>query len=694
MRVKLLLVFTFCIILLKGYSQQFTHYVDIVKPHSVFCDSKSNVWIATERGVVKYHNGNYELICDLDNITPQYVQDIYEDSNNNMWFSIWNYGVIKFDGVSWTKYTLDNGLVSNQIFSIIQDNFGNMWFATNGSGISVFSGSSWTTFNLTNGLKSDTIYSMEKDNLGNIWLGSYIPVGVMKYDGVSWTYYTVSDGLVSNEIYDIAVDNYGSIWFGTNQGASNFDGTNWTTYTSANTNFGLINNDLNCIDKDNFGNLWFGTVNGVSKYDLIDSVWTKYSTFNGMLEKKVWSIDMDSLSRVWMVTDTKGICILVDSTWIYYNPVYLANNSVFTFTQDLNNNLFIATGGGLTKFDGQSWTKYTTLNYILPNNTVTSLVVNSAGILYVGTASDVIKTYNGTTWSTFYPPLISSNIRSMFIDSNDRFWVGTQQDGVFRLMPGGNNWSNFSGIGLAGNMVNAFYEDIDGVIWIACNNGVSTYSSSGMTVFNQAYDGLVSTFVTDIMQDSLGDMWFSTSGGGISKFDGINWITYSKDDYLPNNTVTCILKDYKNNLWFGTDSGLVKYDYNSWTVMTTSDGLNCNNINSLFEDNQHKIWIGYWNGGASLYDPSINTFIEHINLNDNLLFVYPNPSLGVVNFDVSEEIGEFVLSVYNIQGQVILEKKCLSGNNGNINLKSCQSGLYYVNIKNSKYNITKKIFKE
>jgi len=45
-------------------------------------------------------------------------------------------------------------------------------------------------------------------------------------------------------------------------GVSKFDGTTWTTYSTAN---GLLDNAINTIAIDTLGNKWFGTNNGVSE---------------------------------------------------------------------------------------------------------------------------------------------------------------------------------------------------------------------------------------------------------------------------------------------------------------------------------------------------------------------------------------------------------------------------------------------
>ena len=48
-------------------------------------------------------------------------------------------------------------------------------------------------------------------------------------------------------------------------GVNKFDGTNWTTYTTAD---GLASNGVSAIIEDHNDNLWFGTGGGVSKLTL------------------------------------------------------------------------------------------------------------------------------------------------------------------------------------------------------------------------------------------------------------------------------------------------------------------------------------------------------------------------------------------------------------------------------------------
>jgi len=78
------------------------------------------------------------------------------------------------------------------------------------------------------------------------------------------TYTKENSGLESNEVTAVCVDGLGVKWFGTKNGLTRFDGTSWTTYTTADS---LAGNQVNSIafETTSYGpEIWVGTNNGVS----------------------------------------------------------------------------------------------------------------------------------------------------------------------------------------------------------------------------------------------------------------------------------------------------------------------------------------------------------------------------------------------------------------------------------------------
>jgi len=63
----------------------------------------------------------------------------------------------------------------------------------------------------------------------------------------------------------------------------------------------------------------------------------------------------------------------------------LPSNWVSSLAIDEQGNLWIGTGGGLAKFDGETWTAYDTSNSGLPDNWIWSLAIDRQGNIWIST---------------------------------------------------------------------------------------------------------------------------------------------------------------------------------------------------------------------------------------------------------------------------------------------------------------------
>jgi hypothetical protein len=81
---------------------------------------------------------------------------------------------------NWTVFNTDNGLVDNFVQAIAAEPYGkNVWFGTKG-GISVFDGTEWTSFTMNDGLISNNILFIMTDKNGIVYLGT--DNGIMVYN--------------------------------------------------------------------------------------------------------------------------------------------------------------------------------------------------------------------------------------------------------------------------------------------------------------------------------------------------------------------------------------------------------------------------------------------------------------------------------------------------------------------------------
>ena len=297
---------------------------------------------------------------------------------------------------------------------------------------------------------------------------------------------------------------------------------------------------------------------------------------------------------------------------------------------DSNGNLWFGTqGGGVSKYDGKSFTTFTT-SQGLAANSVLSIAEDKNGNLWFGTEGGGVSKYDGKSFTTFTTDqgLASNIVRSIAEDKNGVMWFGTQK-GVSKYKVNGeaitninnkekntvnNSFTNFTtDQGLAANYVLSITEDKKGNLWFGTyQGGVSKYDGNSFTTFTTA-QGLAGNYVLSITEDKSGNLWFGTYEDGVSKYDGKSFITFTTDQGLAANSVLSIAEDKKGNLWFGTEEGASKYDGKSFTTFTNaqgnvyrfcklyryqsadeSKGFGSRNTSKIFSLRQHycKAWIG------------------------------------------------------------------------------------------------------
>ncbi len=76
-----------------------------------------------------------------------------------------------------------------------------------------------------------------------------------------------------------------------------------------------------------------------------------------------------------------------------------------------------------------------------------------------------------------------------------------------------------------------------------------------------------------------------------------------------------------------------------------------------------------------------------------LVDIYPNPTSNHINVIVDIQ-GNHNLKIYDVKGEIVLRKKLLGQSVKSLDLSKLESGFYFINIFNEKYNYTEKLVKE
>jgi ligand-binding sensor domain-containing protein/serine phosphatase RsbU (regulator of sigma subunit) len=231
----------------------------------IYEDSRGNIWIGTFGGLARYDGERFQTFTHKDGLSFDWIGVVYIDNHGLVWIgSQSSGGVCTYDGAKSVQVAGKDELGGNDfIGDITQDADGNMWFSVIGVGLCKYDGKAFTHFTARDGLPSDKGFCLLADSKGSVWFGTE-GGGVCRYDGKGFRTFTVEDGLASNFLQAIFEDSQGNLWFGTKAGGvSKFDGRNFQTLT---TDSGLLSNTVLAIKEDENGDMLFGTAGGITIY--------------------------------------------------------------------------------------------------------------------------------------------------------------------------------------------------------------------------------------------------------------------------------------------------------------------------------------------------------------------------------------------------------------------------------------------
>jgi len=309
------------------------------------------------------------------------------------------------------------------------------------------------------------------------------------------TNYTTTDGLLDNFVECIDVDVNDNIWFGTSLGAQGFNQSvsSWETYNLVGPLSGMVSENIKeikltknpqIIGQEQF---WIGTDFGV-QVPATNPSWITYDNTNGLVGNQVKSIDEDENGGIWIGTN-QGVSYFDGNSWTSYSSPDLHWSGVNTTAFDSNGDTWFASPlGGITHFDGTTFTNYDTSNGLLSQN-VTALLIDNQDKKWIGTdlGMSVLNASNTSfidhiEMYSLPPPHDSINpVVDIEMDSYGRIWtaiyVGYLGEGGIAYW-NGNQWEDFHvSDGLAGPNVRDIAIDSEDNVWVATSNGVSKISS-------------------------------------------------------------------------------------------------------------------------------------------------------------------------------------------------------------------------
>lgn len=390
----------------------------------------------------------------------------------------------------------------------------------------------------------------------------------------------------------------------------------------------------------------------------------------------------------------------------------------------------------------------------LPNLTISGLdtayCLSANSITITGLPSSGVFTGNGVTGNTFNPSIAGAglhNITYTFTDSNGCSNSKTEKvrvydipnvsfaglnpsycinSGIVQLVGSpvggtfvgngiiGSNFSPFSA-GIGTHQVTYRYTDLHACsntfIQSVVVNKLPSVSFSGLDTSYCLNNGLVNLTGSPLGGRFTGNgifgNTFSTSVAGVGK----HTITYSytdgngcsKDSFMFVRINQLPIINLGNDISITTVESATLNAGNGYSTYLWSDGSTNQTLalsGAVLGKGTHKFWVEVAdNNGCSGTDTILVKVSDNVNIDilNSLvkLQVFPNPSTGLFNLDIENSSSENIyVEVRNNAGQLVYSKK-FKGRyediKAEINLLGKAKGVYYLNVKVKRNQVTRKI---
>jgi len=265
--------------------------------------------------------------------------------------------------------------------------------------------------------------------------------------------------------------------------------------------------------------------------------------------------------------------------------------------------LWIATPVGLARFNGVEFDIEHATDVESLDQGAWALGNDRNGNLCVGTKNYGVLVFEGARTETI-EGTEGLEVRHLLLDREDRMWIGTP-DGLF-VIDRGNLLSVTTGV-FSGCFITALYEDFASNIWIGTQDDGLFRVKPQSPLEIEAVPS--ETTIYCIQSDAQNRIWV---GGklGLRVYENLKLKeTFHEGNGLPSNTVRAMHLDRTGCLWIGTESGVVRAKEDSLIISENGSPFDGVFVTCFYEDQEGSMWVGskyrgffqVWTGKFSVY---------------------------------------------------------------------------------------------
>ncbi len=542
-----------------------------------------DLWIETLAGYCVYRSSTETFDRDMRQVFARMNIEglptiIHIDDKKFLWGYIPSTGVVAYNLMQQRKYEFG---YANSSYAIPQGEICSIGDCQDGAVIVYANGqiiccnatrqqtSPWRNSEIAQrGLRHTTTLKVYADPMGRVWLYGQGTLFVYNKHSNTWNT-SVGDQLgltgtsVDNAVNAINGGKSGNLWIATNRhGLMSLDLNTLSlehVVINARRNAQRLaaTTAIQSVYIDDSDMLWVGTAkSGVAYYG------SNIYKFESDLIGDITAIAEDSAQNLIFGTSDNGI--------IGREDLQLASLKVTALVISKDGSLWVGSKqNGLTRIKNGVSTIYATqpgVHNALINNNIKALCLDHQDNLWIATDGGLqkfnMKTDQFSTFSKENRKLRTNNITSLHLASNNQLLIGTSEGmvimniGSFETKLYTGNSTNMQR--LTNNYITQVFEDSRGLIWIGTREGVNIFNiSSDELICLTEKDGLCNNNICGIAEDNAHNIWLSTTNGVCRVLVQHNHEGGNYDFGIYN---------------YSMSDGLQSDEFNVGSIMTKSDG--------------------------------------------------------------------------------------------------------------------------
>ena len=537
-------------------------------------------------------------------------------------------GVFRYDGLRIRRLPIFSARADSlDGTAVLEARSGDVWFGTSDQGLfRLRADGTVDRHTAANGIgnsSNDEILALAETADGAIWAGTNLG-GLSRFDGFSWTTLTVDQGMPSMQVKALAADPR--------------DGSLWAATMATGTEGGLVHvvggavaavyDDFTIAPLENVrsvavttrGEVWVGNDRAVAR--LVGGAFEEIDA-----GQPITALSEGMHGEIWFGSGSRGVGV-ADAGALAFLPGGPPSNTVLDTYLDPAGVLWVATTGGLSRFEGSAWRTYAGDEGLPPTASPLAAIrdlsaeargdsLDARGIAWFGILGvDLSPTELGIKLCRLAngrfkrlgnaDGLPFGSVASFARGDSASIWCGTVSSGdggVARVRADGTvAYALRRSQGLPSSYVLGLAQAGPGQVWVATAGGAAFVEPPGFRLLRVGPGALPDAALVDVAVDAQGRAWFATgrnpfstdlrTAAGAVRFDPADstFLAVTTLQGLPTNELTGVAVAPNGDVWFSSAAGAIRWRDGVMRTFTVADGLNSNLVRKVTVAPDGSVW--------------------------------------------------------------------------------------------------------